>query len=240
MSSFTAVIMAKRPEPGLVKTRLFGEGPFDASTAAQIAWAMLRCTVDRLAARVMVVLAVTPDGCGGPLAERLGYPSLPTVDQGPGDLGQRLDRVWRQVTSVRPVAFFGSDSPDIPEDALHRRIPEALEVCDLAVGPTHDGGYWTLAARSHYPQVLRDIDWGGDRVYDQTCQRAAEAGLSLQSLPLWPDVDRLDDVIALRRRLAARNQASDADTAGAAALRRLARRLNDLCGPDTQPEGTLP
>lgn len=238
MSSFTAVIMAKRPEPGRVKTRLLAES-LDASTVSEIAWAMLRCTVERLAARLEVVLAVSPDGCGGPMAERLGYPSLATVDQGPGDLGQRLDRVWRRVTTVRPVAFFGADSPDVPEEAIHTRIPRALETCDLAVGPTHDGGYWTLAARAHYPQLLQGIDWGGDRVYDQTCQRAAEAGLSLESLPLWPDVDRLDDVIALRRRLAVWDQSPDATTAGGDALRRLARRLNDLCGPVPPPEGTL-
>ena len=66
------------------------------------------------------------------------------------------------------------------------------------MGPTHDGGYWTLAAGACRPALLHQIDWGTAVVYDQTVQRAGAAGLSVCSLPAWYDVDALDDVAALR------------------------------------------
>jgi glycosyltransferase A (GT-A) superfamily protein (DUF2064 family) len=194
---------------------------------------MLRCTAERLASAWPLVLAVTPDGCGTEVAQQLEMGSVATVDQGPGDLGERLGRVWRLADTDAPVAFFGSDSPDVPDDVLRRGIPSALADCELAVGPTEDGGYWTLAARSYYPQVLQGIDWGGPHVYDQTCRRAAEAGLSLHTLPVWPDVDRFNDVTALRRRLAMLEPAGD-DSPSSSALQRLARRIENLCG-DPKP-----
>lgn len=228
----TAVLMAKRPEAGRVKTRIQDEGRFDPQTTVGLAWAMLRCMAERLASFPRLVLAVTPDGCGAEVAQRLEIAPVMTVDQGPGDLGERLDRAWRTIGSGAPVAFFGSDSPDVPDDVLRHGIPSALAGCELAVGPTQDGGYWTLAARSYHPQVLQGIDWGGPHVYDQTCRRALEAGLSLHTLPVWPDVDRLNDVIALRSRLATLEPAGD-DSPSSSALQRLARRLDDLCGDPT-------
>jgi hypothetical protein len=66
-------------------------------------------------------------------------------------------------------------------------------------------------------------------VYDQTCRRAAEAGLSIRTLPVWPDVDRFNDVIALRRRLAMLEPAGD-DSRSSSALQRLARQIENLCG----------
>ena len=44
----TAVVMAKLPEPGRVKTRLVSGRLLDAVAAAELAWMMLECTVRRL------------------------------------------------------------------------------------------------------------------------------------------------------------------------------------------------
>jgi rSAM/selenodomain-associated transferase 1 len=195
----TAVVFAKLPEAGRVKTRLAGEMVDDAG-AAGVALAMLRCTVRRLRRRGRVVLAIDPDGARGAFESAIDAGSLETVDQGPGTLGDRLDRVWRAVAPATPVAFFGADTPDVPMSML-AEIDVALAEADAAVGPTGDGGYWTLAAARHRPELLRDIDWGGDRVYDQTCRRAAGAGVRLHVLPAWHDVDRPQDVSALVARL---------------------------------------
>ncbi|MHC4421673.1 MAG: DUF2064 domain-containing protein, partial [Planctomycetota bacterium] len=102
-------------------------------------------------------------------------------------------------------------------------LPAALAGCDLALGPTDDGGYWTLAARKHQAAVLTGIDWGGATVYDQTLRRAAEAGLAVRALPMWHDVDRPRDVDALRRRLGRQPEGRDL------ALGQLAERVEALC-----------
>jgi glycosyltransferase A (GT-A) superfamily protein (DUF2064 family) len=222
----TAVLMAKRPAPGRVKTRLIEPGRIDAETAAALASAMIACVATRLAARWPLVVAVDPD------LERSGWPddaaatlfdagAVTLVEQGDGDLGARIDRVWRHVGVDRRIAFFGGDSPDVPDAAL-AAIAQALDGADVAVGPTSDGGYWTLAAAGYHPAVVQRIDWGGRSVYDQTCLQAERAGIALRSLPPWFDVDRPDDVQALRTRLAR------PDGNAEPALGRLARRLDTL------------
>jgi glycosyltransferase A (GT-A) superfamily protein (DUF2064 family) len=227
--------MAKRPDAGEVNTRLVRPGFMDAATAAALAWEMLACTVRRLSTRLEVVLAVSPDGAGPELSRRLGRPDLRVVDQGGGDLGSRLGRVWRAVGLDRPLAFFGIDSPDLPGRAVEA-IGPALAECDAAIGPTPDGGYWALAAGRHHPPLLRDIDWGSGSVYDQTRARAARGGVTVACLPLWPDVDRPEDVWALRERLRAGSGADTGEATNADdALRTLAHRLDELLQGTPQP-----
>ncbi|MHC5006887.1 MAG: TIGR04282 family arsenosugar biosynthesis glycosyltransferase [Planctomycetota bacterium] len=233
LGDVTPVLMAKRPDAGQVKTRLTAAGGYSPRIAAQVADAMLRCVAGRLeAASTGLVLAVSPAGCGEELTAELGLGPGQVVEQGDGDLGQRLDRVWREVGKDRPVAFFGADSPDVPDSAL-AEIPAALAGCDVAVGPTDDGGYWTLAAGEHLPQVLCGIDWGEATVYDLTRRRAADAGLVVRALPMWHDVDRPEDVEALRRRL--QQEAGRRDLP--APLEQLAGRLDALC-PSSSPGRT--
>ncbi|MEM0915422.1 MAG: DUF2064 domain-containing protein, partial [Planctomycetota bacterium] len=102
---------------------------------------------------------------------------------------------------------------------------------DAAVGPVADGGYWTLAARSadRGAALLRGIDWGSERVLDQTRAAAAAAGLRLSELDAWHDVDDADDLAALRRRLA--NTAATADPAADPALSTLRSALDTALGP---------
>ncbi len=238
LGDVTAVLMAKRPEPGAVKTRLVGPGGLDPEAAAQLSWAMLWCTARRLcAASPRVILAVSPDGCGRELAEALDVQFAQIVDQGAGDLGRRLERVWEVVGGKGRIAFFGVDAPDVPVTAL-REIPHALANHDLALGRTVDGGYWTLAAGGFHPEVIRGIDWGSDRVYDQTRQRAAEAGLEVCDLPRWYDVDQPSDVEALSRRLEERLGSSPTGSVDERALKRLAEQIRILTKSSASPESS--
>ncbi len=231
LGAVTPVLMAKMPHPHRVKTRLAAGGALSPHLASELAWAMLACTAQRLAAGGRLILAVSPDGSGPEVAARLGVGTAVLLDQGGGGLGDRLDRVWRRVGVDRLVAFFGGDSPDVPDPAL-AEIPRALDASTVAIGPTADGGYWTLAARSYQPALLGGIEWGAARVYDQTRRRAMAAGLTVHRLPVWHDVDHPEDVDDLRRRL--RNPAGMSESPHEAGpLRRLRERLEHLlaCGP---------
>ncbi len=126
-------------------------------------------------------------------------PGWEVVDQGSGDLGMRLEHIWRTIGQGQAV-FFGVDSPDIPPSAL-QTVWEALEQADAAIGPVGDGGYWCLTAKRYAPPLLTGIDWGTSAVYHQTHDAAREAGLTLRDLPPWHDVDTPDDLLALSERL---------------------------------------
>jgi hypothetical protein len=215
------VILAKNPRQVAAKTRLGGVCALGPDRVCAIAEAMLACTVERLARLGRVILAVTPDGTGPDLRASLRLESsVDVLDQGAGDLGQRMDRLWRAIGERDPVAYFGMDAPDVPLEPL-LKLPERLVRNILAIGPTVDGGYWTIAAAALPPHILQRIDWGTNTVYDQTLQRATESGLTIDRLPRWWDVDRPADLLALRRRLRALPQPDPA-------LTRLAARLDEL------------
>jgi glycosyltransferase A (GT-A) superfamily protein (DUF2064 family) len=202
--------MAKEPVPGLVKTRLVETG-LSAQMAADVAMAMLKCVL--LRTRVLfgqAVLAISPDGRGDVLRSSLGMPDLEIVDQGAGDLGDRIDRVWLEVGADEPIVFFGIDSP---------------------LGSTRDGGFWALGALRHHEGLLRLIDWGTESVYDQTCQRIEESGLIRADLPVWDDVDVASDLEALRMRLHQEAQGGQTQESIANPLVQLARCLDELLDP---------
>ncbi len=223
--------MTRPAVAGRVKSRLTPArgGPLSPRQAAAVHAAMSRCLLARLAQIEGIKLFIAVEG--GQLNPPDALPVTPpsgseVMDQGAGDLGQRLDRVWRAVGGG-PIVFLGVDSPDVPGSALRAAI-EAARSHPVAAGPVADGGYWTLASVRYRPQWFTGIDWGSDRVYHQTQLAAQRLGLSLLALPAWHDVDRPADVAALRARLAA---APDLDPA----LRQLREELH--LALDLPPQG---
>ena len=224
-AGLNVVLMAKGAVPGRVKTRLTrGVEAVSPDQSAAVHAAMLEAVLARLelwvrdsgGGKVHLVLAMD-DPALAPAAA-VGWR---VMDQGAGDLGQRLDHVWRDCVDRgdgEAVVFFGVDCPDVPAQAL-AAIAEVLEKHDAAVGPVDDGGYWTLASRRYAPGLIADIDWGTAVVYDQTCAAAERLGLSLHRLPTWHDVDEPADLAGLRQRLASAEEP---------ALRRLAERLDTI------------
>ncbi len=226
------VIMAKRPQPGKVKTRLVESGALNETAAAEVARAMLRAIARRLPDYGQLWLAVAPDRQGDAMRDELGLDIPPNriVDQGEGNLGSRLARLWNELADAgaEAVTFFGMDSPDLPAEHL-RAVIDASQSADGAwVGPTYDGGYWAIGGSQPYPGLLEDIDWGTSVVYDQTCDRALRCGLALKTLPAWHDIDEFDDLLALCERL--NDHAMNADEPTLRDLRRDLDRVISSAG----------
>ena len=75
------------------------------------------------------------------------------------------------------VVLVGSDCPAL-DGAYLRQALLALEDAPLVLGPAEDGGYVLMGARAISPEVFRDISWGTEQVYSQTCDRLRRAGLA--------------------------------------------------------------
>ncbi len=202
LTGLSVVVLGKAPAPGRVKTRLTrGQGALSPEAAADVAAAMMRATLERVSAHTGVAadrrfLAIDQPQLTPDWAHTAGWT---VIDQGDGSLGDRIARAWDHA-GPGPVAFFGVDCPDVPDQALAAITP-TLAQADAAVGPVGDGGYWTLAARQPRHALLHGIDWGTAAVYDQTRQAAHTAGLGLADLQMWHDVDHPEDLVALRRRI---------------------------------------
>lgn len=200
-SGLTVALLAKSAIPGAVKTRLCP--PLEPTQAAQLHQAMVHCLLDRLprafetSSRFLLALETSRRSPAN--LKIVAPPPWRIIDQGAGDLGDRLDGVWKQA-GTGPLVLLGADSPDIPHHLLGQIAPALLEA-DAALGPCPDGGYWTLAAGRYLPHLIQNIDWGGPNVYHQTLQHAAGAGCRLLELPSWYDVDRYEDLVQLLERL---------------------------------------
>jgi rSAM/selenodomain-associated transferase 1 len=202
----TILLFAKQPVPGRVKTRLT---PFlTPNEASELAAAFLRDSAAALADVPDSVLEIAlPSEDSREAVERLLGPHHSTVDQGPGDLGERLAHATECAFARRdgPVAVVGSDHPNLPA----RRVARALEEARRGrIGwvPTEDGGYAALALPRPIPGLFHDVPWSTAGVAEATRRNARTLGFALTDLGTWYDVDTPEDLRRLHREILAANE----------------------------------
>lgn len=199
-------VFAKAPIPGQVKTRLAER--WDSETAARVAEAFLRDTLDRLggipARRVLAYAPRQAEAYFAAIAGT-GYELYPQAE---GDLGERMSDFFAVQFRQRAetVIIVGTDSPTLPLGFV-KTAQEQLQTADLVLGPATDGGYYLIGARPPAPPVFRNVPWGTSQVLAATVERVAQSGCRLALLPPWYDVDTVDDWRMLRGHLAALRQA---------------------------------
>lgn len=191
-------ILAKEPRPGLVKTRLASAIGLEA--AASLARAFLLDTL-AMAARLgwaRVVVALAGDAAG------LGLPAEVEVwPQGPGDLGERLERSLARALACAPRAILlGTDSPGLPP-ALIESARSALAGHDAVLGPAEDGGFYLLGLRRCEPGLLLGLPWSRPDTLVHTEARLRHTGRSVARVAPWFDVDEPADLSRLCRLVAA-------------------------------------
>jgi glycosyltransferase A (GT-A) superfamily protein (DUF2064 family) len=95
----------------------------------------------------------------------------------------------------RAAVIIGTDSPDLPvvylEKAFHLLADTAT---DVVFGPCRDGGYYLLGMKEAHSELLRDVSWSTGKVLEQSVGKAESAGLTAALLPVWHDVDTVEDL----------------------------------------------
>lgn len=191
----TLVVMVKEPHPGRVKTRLGRDIGLTSS-----AW-WFRHQVAGLLRRIedprwQTVLAVAPDVEG--LKSRVWPEHFPRVPQGPGNLGDRMARVFRTMPKG-PVCIIGGDIPGI----TRTRVGEAFKALgnhDAVFGPAPDGGYWLVGLKRQRPvppRLFEGVRWSTDTALADSA--ATMKGLSIAHVATLRDVDTLADLKSLSR-----------------------------------------
>ena len=183
------IVMCKAPVSGCVKTRL--SPPYSADEAAAIHQAMAEAVIGRNSTIISNSWIATDD-VTHPFFERF---DLPLVDQGDGDLGERMARLTRKAFSegAKAVLIVGTDSPHMPESRLPRAV-EMLGSFDVVIGPVEDGGYDLIAMNSAYTELFREIQWSSEVVLDQTLERAKAGGISIGELDISFDLDTAESL----------------------------------------------
>ena len=187
-------IFARYPVPGEAKTRFSPSIPPELAT--QLHAAMVEDAVETaLVANADQVALYWASDPAGRSAFPLPSGVIVRAQSGP-DLGARLSAAFAELlegASSRAVVI-GTDCPDLAPEALRRSLL-ALEDADLVLGPARDGGYYLIGLRRSTPGLFTGIEWGTDRVLEETLERAARVGLRAHWLETLEDLDTPADLV---------------------------------------------
>lgn len=201
MPNTTVIIFAKAPESGLAKTRLIPA--LGAAGAADLARRMLdHATEQAVNAKLgPILIATTPDQSHPAFTALADRFNLTLIDQGTGDLGQRMqhtfDTVWHQRNYLdaarHSILLMGSDIPAIDADML-AVAARKLNDCDAVFIPTIDGGYALVGLKKPNPTLFKDLPWSTPAVMQITRERALAAHLQCIELAPVHDIDEPADL----------------------------------------------
>ncbi|QZD96280.1 TIGR04282 family arsenosugar biosynthesis glycosyltransferase [Qipengyuania gelatinilytica] len=184
MASPKLSIFARLPVPGKVKTRLIPA--VGAEGAARIYARLLAHTVEvARESGLDFELRVT----GGEIAafHELFGEDTSVVDQGEGDLGEKMGRV------EAPAMLIGSDCPGLSVPLL-QAAAAALDDRRVVLGPANDGGYYLIGFTEPVPFLFDDMEWSTPKVLPETLARLAAHGYGPAVLPELADIDTGEDL----------------------------------------------
>jgi glycosyltransferase A (GT-A) superfamily protein (DUF2064 family) len=98
------------------------------------------------------------------------------------------------------VIAFNSDSPHLPPSVLENAF-EVLTACDVVVGPTYDGGYYLVGAKTMHPQLFDGDGMGTTTALEALLARARALKLSVGFTDQFYDIDVADDLTRLAAEL---------------------------------------
>ncbi len=184
-------VMAKAPRSGRVKTRLSPPLTLDQTAALNICF--LRDTTENLATIThgAGLISYTPVGDEALFAGLLPETFALIPQRGDG-FGERLLFAAQDILALGygSVCLIDSDSPTVPAAAYAQAVQALAAPGDrIVLGPSHDGGYYLIGLKQPHPEPFERISWSTSTVLSETRQRCTEAGLEVDELPLWYDVD---------------------------------------------------
>ena len=189
------LVFTRTPDPGNVKTRLLSV--MDAPRAAAIQAGLLQRTLEtaRASAADDIELWCTPTTQHSVLLELEDRFSLALRAQAGAGLGERMCFAMEQaLRDYRHVALVGSDCMDLTAADIDLALEQLAAGTDVVLGPALDGGYYLIGLSRLYRQLFAGIEWGTDRVLEETRERVAQSGLKLFELPVRRDLDRPEDL----------------------------------------------
>lgn len=191
-----ALVVAKAPVPGRVKTRLvpvLGE-----EGAAALSRAMLLDTLECCRREVDEVGILHARADEAEALAALAGPEAVLIHQRGSGLGGALLTGMRKTLAERDTALLvSSDVPGLPEGSLDAALAALEGGADVVLGPCPDGGYWLVGMREALAAPFTAIPWSTPAVLDTTLARCRAASLVVELLETWRDVDTPDDLAAL-------------------------------------------
>ncbi len=115
------------------------------------------------------------------------------------DLGQRMFYAANKVLDqASAVIIIGSDCPELDQAYLGQALSYLSDpATDVVIGPALDGGYVLIGMKKAEWHIFNDIDWGSEKVLEQTRDSLKRLNLSSQFLAPLCDIDTEEDLARL-------------------------------------------
>ena len=190
------IVFTRYPEAGKTKTRLISA--LGEEGAAHLQRQMTEQTINKVKQlENLISLSVEVRFVGGDiqLIENWLGSDLKYQEQGPGNLGDRMERAFQEAfnNGNKYVVTIGIDCPNLSTDLIKQAF-EKLTKNDLVIGPATDGGYYLIGLSQFIPELFRGINWGSAQVLEKTVTTAQFLNLVVAYLPILSDIDRPEDL----------------------------------------------
>ena len=196
------IVFARAPSaPG--KTRLTsGLAP---EVAASLRRALLADTLAEAAATGgAICLCYTPETAAAELQDLVrdeGFVDAGFLVQSGADLGARMKEAFRAcfASGDEHAILIGSDLPTLPGEFIVDAAAALVSPADVVLGPSEDGGYYLVGvsrtrADAALDALFSEVPWGSPDVLARTLGRLREAGLRVELVAPWFDVDTPEDL----------------------------------------------
>ncbi len=195
----TLVIMAKAPRHGGVKTRLARSLPVEAVT--ELYRRLLHDTLALAHSLGSVKVAIMcPATDVEELAQFAGNETAVVAQQGEGLAAGLISAFAYFATEGRQAVAFNSDSPHLPAQVLANAF-DVLTRHDVVIGPTNDGGYYLVGAKSPHASLFDNDNLGTNSALDGLLARANRLQLSVGFTEPFYDIDFESDLTRLAAEL---------------------------------------
>lgn len=184
MAPLRVILFARYPTPGVAKTRLIPA--LGAEGAAALHSRLVAATLATMRASGLPFAVHGTGASAADFAAWLGD-DIAFVDQGTGDLGERLARV------EPPAIVIGADAPDLAIGHLHAAA-QAVADGRIAIGPAEDGGYYLIGYPGPIDFLFEEMPWGSDAVFGETVARLTRHAIAPLLLAPLADLDRPADI----------------------------------------------
>ncbi|MDJ0592456.1 MAG: TIGR04282 family arsenosugar biosynthesis glycosyltransferase [Pleurocapsa sp. MO_226.B13] len=194
--SETLIIYSRYPEPGKTKTRMIPA--LGAEGAAELQRKMTEhtlTTAKKINSCRDINIEVHFTGGNEQLMSAWLGQDLQFIPQTAGDLGKKMNSSFERAFNLgsQRVVIIGIDCPDLDRDLLISAF-DSLKKHELVLGVAEDGGYYLIGLTKTTPQLFQNINWGTERVLQQTKAIAQKLNLKTEYLTTLPDVDRPEDL----------------------------------------------
>lgn len=193
------IIFAKAPIPGHAKTRLIpalGE-----TGASELHARLVRHTLTTV---IQANLCPVELHCAGNLQHSFfaecqqDFP-ITLKQQHGADLGERMANAFDDcLNSARRAILIGSDCPALTAADLQQAFEVLISNKNCVLKPAADGGYVLIGLNRLNRKIFSNIDWGTNKVLQQTQAQLTAINWCKQELATTWDLDRPEDLARLQ------------------------------------------